>query len=217
MTLVNISIFYIILNLVYLGEDMTIIEEVIENNKYLINNKIENYEFSDCVFNNCNFEETTFINCKFNECVFNNCKFINPKFINTFCRNMTVNKCYFLGINWQTISTSFNRTLAGICLEKVSNCFFRFCYFFDLNMNKLNLSFSEFDECEFESCDCKKVNFENAKFKNTKFLLTNLSQSNFVNAQGYYVDITTCKLKGAKFSKPEVINLLYSTEIEIVE
>lgn len=67
----------------------------------------------------------------------------------------------------------------------------------------------------FEECNLKDSSFEKSLLNTTQFTNRDLRGADFREATGYQIDINTNKLKGAKFSFPEVINLLSGLEINI--
>ena len=65
-----------------------------------------------------------------------------------------------------------------------------------------------------ESClkDCK---FKGCDLTQTRFNICDIRSADFRESKGYLVDITNCKIKGAKFSFPEAMSLLDSLDIKI--
>lgn len=63
-------------------------------------------------------------------------------------------------------------------------------------------------ESLFTDCDLSHSQFCGCHLTRTEFFRCDLTEVSFVEAEGYLVDLATCKLKKAVFSFPEVVNLL---------
>ncbi|MDP2103500.1 MAG: hypothetical protein Q8K26_01100 [Candidatus Gracilibacteria bacterium] len=59
------------------------------------------------------------------------------------------------------------------------------------------------------------MNLASPTYGKELFQNSNLTKVNFSGATNYYIDPTQNKLKGAKFSQPEVLSLLAGFGIEI--
>ena len=72
------------------------------------------------------------------------------------------------------------------------------------------MQFVDFTEADLKGVKLTGCNFQNATFQNT-----NLEKADFREAKNYSIDPEQNRLKGAKFSLPEVIVLLDKYQIEI--
>lgn len=187
-------------------------DEKIENLR-LNNEIVEDTEYIDCEFYNCHFIDVEFNNCVFKECKFQNCTINSATFKFTTMRNSTLIESDFIGINWRDLTG--DRLSIGP-IGKVKESFFKYNNFLGMKLNKMNFSNSRFQESSFEECSITEGDFTNVSFQNTQFNNCNLTKGDFTDAYGYVIDISSNKLKGAKFSFPEVVNLLNSLEINIV-
>jgi uncharacterized protein YjbI with pentapeptide repeats len=84
----------------------------------------------------------------------------------------------------------------------------------------MKLSRSSFINCQLQSVDFSNADLKNAKLTNSNlqnatFQNTNLEQTDFRNASHYSINPEQNRLKGAKFSLPEVVGLLDSYHIKI--
>ena len=70
-------------------------------------------------------------------------------------------------------------------------------------------------ESTFSQCSLKKSNFSHCKLDNTEFFSCDISEGDFREASGYKIDVSGNKMKGAKFTFPEVCNLLTGLGIKI--
>jgi len=64
----------------------------------------------------------------------------------------------------------------------------------------------------FAKCEMQMVNFMGTELHETEFYHCDLRKADFRDATGYKVDILGSRLKDAKFSLPEAVNLLASED-----
>ena len=57
--------------------------------------------------------------------------------------------------------------------------------------------------------------FGGCNLTDTEFFRCDIQKADFRKATGYKIDVITCNIKKAKFSAPEVYNLLASLDIKI--
>ena len=67
----------------------------------------------------------------------------------------------------------------------------------------------------FAKCEMQMVNFMGTELHETKFYQCDLRKADFRDATGYKVDILGSRLKDAKFSLPEAVNLLADLKIKL--
>ena len=70
-------------------------------------------------------------------------------------------------------------------------------------------------ECRFVRCEMQMVNFMGTELHETEFYQCDLRKVDFRDATGYKVDILGSRLKDAKFSLPEAVNLLADLKIKL--
>ncbi|MFC1991736.1 pentapeptide repeat-containing protein [Chloroflexota bacterium] len=163
--------------------------------------------FDECEFNNCSFigfkfEECRFLNCKFTECDLSNIIPMNCHFI-----EVRFTKCKAIGIDWtkteKIIKMSFSE-----CLLNYSN--FRL-----LKLPEIKMVKCEVKEVDFIETDLSDGDFKNTDFNQSIFFKTNLTNADFKGATNYSIDFTTNTLKQTRFSLPEAISLLNNSDIII--
>lgn len=175
------------------------------------NEKIVDIEFVDCTFENCNIENCVVEDCKFTDCAFLNCKIANLSSEHNSMMDSNFKKCILIGINWNTF-------FGGgyiMPINELSECHLKYNNFVEMNFDKFDFSQNFIISSMFADCSLVESNFVDCKLDNTEFFRCDLSKSNFKGALGYLIDISTNKLKGAKFSFPEVVNLLNGIGIVI--
>lgn len=123
-------------------------------------------------------------------------------------KKVEFNNCKLVGIDFskcQKLLVSFN----------FINSFLQICEFRNLNLKKISFLGSKFKEVQFLNDNLTKVNFANTEFIDTIFNKCDLTKANFVGSKNYLIDPTINIIKKAKFSFPEVLNILKTLDIEI--
>lgn len=171
---------------------------------------------SDIIFTECQFIDSTFTKNELKGCVFENCSFINckvaeNKFKFSKVKELYIEKCDILGINWSEL-TQNNSFITPINTVKQSN--FKYNTFTQMKLNKINITDSDIIDTIFAECELKSADFNNTRFKRSEFFKCDMQKADFTDAQGYQIDILNCSLKGAKFSFPDVCKLLDILDIE---
>lgn len=181
-------------------EDVSIGDVFIKGRKYV-----------DCKFKNCKFMGTQLDLVSFTSCSFVKCDILSIQTENSEIKNCSFKECNLIGVNWKSLSET--RSLRPF--SKFTDNFLKYNSFMMMNLNKIDFSNNEMIECHFDDCQLKASDFRNVKFDKTVFTFNNLEKANFKNAVGYHIDITNNKIKGAKFSYPEVFGLLEALQIEV--
>lgn len=169
-------------------------------------------EFTECEFVNCNFENLEVVNCAFIDCTFVNCRFIQVSGQRSLMRSSVFEDCTLTTVNW-------NHWLSGSAFydpfTKLSHCKLKYNQFTEMNLTKFDFSGCDILDSLFADCKLNSANFKGSNLDKTEFFRCDLTKADFRNATGYRADIMNCQLKGAKFSYPEVVNLLYNLGIKI--
>ncbi|MBE7652924.1 pentapeptide repeat-containing protein [Tenacibaculum finnmarkense] len=168
--------------------------------------KIKKGEYDSCTFSNCNFENVHLSNIQFLECEFIDCNFSNTIVTNTAFKEVSFIKCKMIGVK-------FNECNLFLLQFRFTDCQLTFSSFYQLKIPKtlfVNCNLEEVDFTEatltnakFDTCDLKKAIFED----------TILEKSDFKTAFNFSINPENNKLKGAKFSKENVIGLLHKYNI----
>lgn len=174
------------------------------------NTAFKNMEFVECKFENCEFENIHLYFCKFIDCIFINCRVINPVFDNCSMTGSDFTECRLFGVNWSGLSYGFVSPI-----EHMKACKIQYNDFISCNYPKFLFEGNEILESLFSDCNLSRSRFNRCRLNKTEFVRCDLTGASFENAEGYAVDITSCKLKGAVFTFPEVTNLLNGLGIVI--
>lgn len=178
-------------------------KEVFPFKKRCIEKEFENCIFEKLDFTGLDFTRTIFLNCEFKKCNFSNSKLKNCSF-----KAVQFSECKFVGILFSEIDTFLINWNFNKC--KIELCMFEY----------IDIERSTFVDCKVLDCKFVKANLKASDFSETDFYKSlfdscNLESCDFRGSQNYFFDITKNSVKKAKFSKPEVIELLKGFEIDI--
>lgn len=189
-------------------------------------------EYSDQVFNqlllqgkqifSCKFFDCQFRDCSFTESVFRKCKFVNSSFINCDASLIQVQESAFsfvsfkdakvLGVNWAQADWSAPGLglPIGFIRSRIS-----YSTFIGLSLSGIKIIDCAAIEVDFREADLSQADFSGTDLSKSLFKDTNLTGADLSQARNYDIDPGQNVLRGAKFSMPEAISLLYSMDIEI--
>lgn len=186
--------------------------------KYIFEHgEVKNVEFHDCNFLKSSFSETIFNGCVFNNCVFVDCDLGLIKVVNSSFVHTRFERSKMIGINWASSALGKKDRFKGFNPIRFYDCVLNYSIFTGLNLEKLQIEKCVAKEVDFSEANLKNANFNDTDLSGSLFNQTDLKEANFVGAKNYMIVPGSNVLKGAKFSMPEAMALLYSMEIEIVE
>ena len=122
-------------------------------------------------------------------------------------------ECELVGISW----LDFASGTLSFPIEKFEKCLLKYDLFENMNLKKFNFSGSVLAETSFLQCDLSGSSFYGCTLSRTDFSSCDLRNADFKNAVGYDIDVTANKMRGAKFSSPDALNLLRHFGIVIEE
>lgn len=193
-------------------ENKNIFESMHFEQKKFVQRTVENYEFIECDFESCSFDECTAVGCRFIDCRFNNCNIISLRSKHTELKRTEFTGCNLIGIHWNELLPAGN---VAEPLRALKDCYLKYNSFINMNLRKFDFSKNVILDSVFEDCSLLESDFRNSRLESTYITRCDIRQSDFREATGYQIDITTNRMKHAKFSFPEVINLLNILEIKI--
>jgi uncharacterized protein YjbI with pentapeptide repeats len=85
--------------------------------------------------------------------------------------------------------------------------------FIGLKLEKIRIKDCISREVDFSDANLEQADFGGTELENAIFRNSNLAGANFVGAKNYFISPQNNRLKGAKFSLPEAMSLLYGLEI----
>jgi fluoroquinolone resistance protein len=173
----------------------------------------KNLKFKNCTFKNCIFEDCKLIQTSFSNCSFYNCIILNIKTAgDSKIEDTDFIECQLTGIHWSELLPDFR---VADPIRKLEKCHLKYNTFVEMVFKKFDFSNNEIYDSMFAKSQLTECKFHQCKLDRTEFLESNLKKSDFRGASAYKIDIMTCVLNGAKFSFPEVINLLDVLKIEV--
>ena len=176
--------------------------------------QIVSSEFFDCVFKDCSFAETEFIKCRFVDCTFQKCdlglvQMPECSFSGTVFEH---SKC--IGINWAQADWPTPRLGKPI---RFKACAISHSTFIGLNLEGIQIVDSIAPDVDFREANLSPADFSGTDLSESLFNQTNLSQADLSRARNYLIDPAKNELKGARFSLPEAMSLLYNMDIELTD
>ena len=101
-------------------------------------------------------------------------------------------------------------------IHTLKDCSLKYNTFTEMNFNRFNFSNgNEIVGSMFAKCEMQLANFKGVELHETEFYQCDLRKADFRDAAGYKVDILGSRLKDAKFSLPEAVNLLADLKIKL--
>ncbi len=166
-------------------------------------------EYEVCTFHECNFSGLDFRDITFEECTFTNCNFSEVKIKNTAFKNVQFIECKMLGLQF----TNCNTFLLEMNFER---CQLDYASFYKLDLSTTKLEDCSLKDADFVEAKLHKASFAGSDLYSATFQQTNLTLCDFRSAKNYSMDPSVNQLKGAIFSKDEVLGLLVKFGIKIV-
>jgi uncharacterized protein YjbI with pentapeptide repeats len=184
------------------------------NARHLDGGQLVSSEFYDCDFNQCSFVESIFQGCKFVNCLFRECdisllqvpecSFSSARFLDS----------KVLGVNWT--QADWATTGLGKPLEFLRSII-NHSTFIGLKLKGIQITNCVALEVDFREADLSQADFTGTDLSRSMFKNTILIEADLSQACNYHIDPGQNALKGAKFSMPEAMALLYSMDIELID
>jgi fluoroquinolone resistance protein len=142
---------------------------------------------------------------KFLDCVFEQCQLSSLKIQGAVLQAKFI-ESKIEGINFFTAK----RELLSLGF---SGCLIRHSSFAELKLHKISFARSILQNVDFSDADLTSADFTNCTIENCVFRNTNLAKADFRFSTGYCIDPTLNKVRGARFSTPDVMSLLAPFDI----
>lgn len=182
-------------------------EETIENADYSGQNR-ENAEYEYCTFRNCHFSNTSLAGNKFLETEFIDCDFSNANLSNVLLQEVKFTNCKMLGLHFDKCN------MFGFSAE-FNQCQLNHSVFYGMKLGRTSFISCQLQGVDFGGAELKGVSLKSCDFLNAIFENTNLEKADFSKSIHYSIDPEMNKVKGAKFSLPEVVGLLHKYNLQI--
>ena len=101
--------------------------------------------------------------------------------------------------------------------DSLSGCSLRHCVFFGLDLKSFNFSRTDLSGSVFDGCHLEEASFQECRLGGASFAQNDLSGADFRGAEEYFFSLESNRVKGARFSLPEAVNLLSALGVVIEE
>jgi len=184
------------------------------NKVHLQSEQILSSEFYDCEFSDCSFAESVFQKCRFVNCAFQGCdlslaqvpecNFSTTRFVDS----------KIIGVIWAQADWPGSGLGKPLCIMKsvISHS-----TFIGLNLKGVQIKDCIATDVDFREADLSQADFSGTDLSESIFSNTNLTEADLSQARNYHIDPGQNVLKGARFSLPEAMSLLYSMDLILVE
>lgn len=164
--------------------------------KFIFNEELVNVSFDNCVFEECTFlgnmERCTFYNCRFHKCEFSNIKIVSASI-----HSVLFEQCHMIGLDF------------------VEN----FIKYTELKEN--NIRYGMFSSTKLINTSMKENNMQNGtfasmEFKDIEFINNDFSGIEIVDTPMMGINIASNKIDGIKI-QPELVRGMIVTEVQAIE
>ena len=165
-------------------------------------------EWFDGSFTKCELDHTTL-----NECKFVRCEITGLRSTHSSVQSLDFEDCRLQEIEWAPL---LSNGAFPDPIHTMKDCSLKYNTFTEMNFNRFDFSDgNEIVGSMFAKCEMQLANFKGVELHETEFYQCDLRKADFRDATGYKVDILGSRLKDAKFSLPEAVNLLADLKIKL--
>ncbi|OGR70006.1 MAG: hypothetical protein A2179_00095 [Elusimicrobia bacterium GWC2_63_65] len=168
--------------------------------------------FQDCVFRNCDLTKSVLRFCKFTDCRFESCNLSLAKLQGSVFSGASFKDSKLVGVNWTEAHWPRIRLA---CPVEFTNCLLNDSVFLGLSLRGTRISRCQARGADFRETDLAKADLTHTDFSGAVFGGTNLAEADLSKACNYAIRPDDNKLKGARFSLPEAMALLYCLDIKL--
>lgn len=169
---------------------------------------IEEAEYENCIFNQCNFSNLDLSGYKFIDCEFRFCNLSMFKLLKSTLQDIAFNDCKLLGIKFETCNPfSLSFSFEGCQLNHSS--------FYQMKIQKTKFSNSALIEADFTEADLSAAIFNDCDLSGAIFDRTNLENADLRTALNFSIHPLNNQIKKARFSSNNLMGLLYPFNINI--
>ena len=173
----------------------------------------ESCDFADCVFVDCSFSKCELDHTTLNECRFVRCEITGLRSVSSSVQSLDFEDCRLNEIEWAPLMS--NGAFPDP-IHTLKGCSLKYNTFTEMNFNRFDFSNgNEIVGSMFAKCEMQLASFKGTELHETEFYQCDLRKADFREATGYKVDILGSRLKDARFSLPEAVNLLADLKIKL--
>lgn len=156
------------------------------------------YEYLD--FERIDLRNYNFSSVILEECTFNECNLANVPFLGAALKDVRFENSNLIGIDWTQIRKGSRFYFSQSRLD--------YGVFQGVDLRSIVFENSALREVSFRSANLSKAIFSGSDLSGSDFTDANLEGADFRGARSYYFDPRNVKMKGAKFSLPDVLALI---------
>lgn len=171
-------------------------------------NNLEQAEYDNCSFENCDFSNNKLNNSIFADCTFVDCNFSLAELSGTTFQQVLFKNCKLLGLQFQQCNPF------GLSFT-FENCNIDHASFYQLKLKKTSFKSCQLREVDFSESDLTGSSFPGCDLNQAVFDQTNLEQVDFRDAKNVMLSPNKNKLKKAKFSLTSLPGLLTEYGIKV--
>jgi len=170
--------------------------------------------FHDCQFEACAFAESIFQGCRFVGCSFKECDLSLVQVPGSAFSASRFLDSRVIGVDWTQANWSGVSLGQPIAFER---CALSHSTFIGLSLPGLQVKDCVAADVDFRETDLSKADFSGSDLNQSLFANTNLSQADLSTARNYHIVPEQNVLKGARFTLPEAMSLLFNMDIVLEE
>jgi fluoroquinolone resistance protein len=170
--------------------------------------KLDNSEFEDYLFKNCQFSGQNLSKFQFVNCEFEGCEMSNVQVRNTALVDVMFKNSKLLGVRFDECSTR----LLSIAFE---SCILDLSSFYTLKLKGIVFKHCSLKEVDFVESDLSNASFPHCNLLDAKFDATNLEGVDFRTAEHIQLDPERNKIRKAKFDLNSLPGLLGKYQIKV--
>lgn len=165
-------------------------------------------EYENCVFQSCQLNGADLSNFTFVDCEFISSDLSSIRSKKTSFRDAYFRDCKLMGIHFEDCNPYGLRCT-------FESCTLDYSFFYQCPLKGTKFSNCRLTEVDFTEAGLEGVSFEGCQLTGSVFQMSNLEKANFTGAQGFIIDPSNNRMKGAKFSQEGLAGLLIPFGIEI--
>ena len=125
--------------------------------------------------------------------------------------------CDLSGVDWSALVDERKREMGFLPFDALTGCSLRHCVFFGLDLKGFDFSGADLSGSFFDGCNLEEASFRGCRLGGVSFAQNNMSGADFRDAADYLFSLEGNRVKGARFSLPEAVNLLSALGIVLEE
>ena len=166
-------------------------------------------EYDSCRFDGCDFSSADLSDCRFMDCTFTDCDFSNAQLTDTAFQDVVFKNCKLQGLVFADCN-GFGFNVA------YHSCQLNYSVFHRMKLQGIQITDSQLHSVDFSETDLGRASILRCDLRDATFEHTNLEKADLRGCRNYIINPGINRLKGARFSLPDVVGLLsvYGVKIE---